>query len=108
MVYDVCAFSHNAGERPSEKELLKHICPQAIDKWKQVCTHLGIESPRVTGFERSHPNDTSQAFFQSLAFWLQGNAEGPITWKTLLEALEDAEKKQLAEDLKHKLFEGSL
>ena len=108
--YNGCALSHNAEMKPTEKEFRKHICKAAIGKWKAVCTYLDINKPTVQRFQEENPNDISEAFFGCLCHWLEGNADEliSITWNTLLEALIDAELKQLAEELRRKLLEGSL
>ena len=108
MFYNGCAFSHNAEMKPTEKEFRKHICRTAIGEWKAVCTLLGINKPTVQRFQEENPNSISEAFFECLCYWLEGNTDEQITWNTLLNALEDAELKQLAEELKRKLLEGSL
>ena len=69
---------------------------------------MGIENQKVKCALSSNHNDNSDAFFECLIYWLEGNADKSITWKLLLESLEHAELKQLAKDLKSKLLEGSL
>ena len=103
-----CPFSHNAGEKPTEKELRKHICSAAIGNWKRVCTYLGIERQRVQCSLSNNHNDVAEAFFDNLVFWRNGNTDEPITWEWLLEALKEAEERQLAKDLKSKLLDGCL
>ena len=94
--------------KPTEKEFRKYICKAAIGEWRAVCTYLGIDKPTVQRFQGENPNNISEAFFDCLRYWLDGNTGEQITWNTLLNALEDAELKQLAEELKRKLLEGSL
>ena len=62
----------------------------------------------MQSFSYNNPNKVTEAFFDSLVFWRNGNTDEPITWERLLGALEEAEERQLAKDLKSKLLDGCL
>lgn len=62
----------------------------------------------IQSFSYNNPNKVTDAFFDSLVFWRNGNTDEAATWKTLLEALREAQEIKLAEDLKSKILEGCL
>ena len=58
---------------------------------------------------KNHPGNTKEIIFQSIMLWHRGNSvDHPPTWSVLLKALEDAEYKELAKELREKLPSGKL
>ena len=50
---------------------------------------MDILEPQLEVFVKDNPLDTDACMNATLAFWLRGNARKPITWQTLIDALND-------------------
>ena len=68
-----------------------------------MLTNLGEEEATIEGFLDNSQGSTTEACFKGLVHWLEGNADGPVTWETLLKALKDSELKGFADDLEEEL-----
>ena len=79
-----------------------------VDTWRSLLTHLGVPVVKYKAlFEESQGNPT-RACFEGLVFWRGGNEPcKPPTWSVLLEALEEAEKREYAQRLREDLIGGS-
>ena len=64
-----------------------------------MLTNLGEEEATIEGFLGNSQGSTTEACFKGLVHWLGGNADGPVTWETLLKALKQSELKGFADDL---------
>ena len=88
--------------KPSQKDL-DQISKRAGAHWRSLLTQLGEDSATVEGFLLTSAGNTIEACFKGLVHWLEGNADQPITWETLLKALGDADMKGYAGFLETKL-----
>ena len=70
-----------------------------------MLTNLGEEEATIEGFLGNSHGSTTEACFKGLVHWLEGNADGPVTWETLLKALKESELKGFADDLEKELTE---
>ena len=61
----------------------------AVSTWKKLGQVLDIQQPQLEVFMKDNPYDTDGCMDDMLAFWLRGNARKPITWQTLIDALND-------------------
>ena len=86
---------------PNEKDLNK-ISKKAGTNWRSLLTELGVKNATIEGFLLSKGTPT-EACFKGLVYWLEGNADKPVTWETLLKALREADMKGYAEDLEKEL-----
>ena len=68
-----------------------------------MLTNLGEEEATIEGFLGNCHGSTTEACFKGLVYWQKGNADGPVTWETLLKALKESELKGFADDLKEEL-----
>ena len=68
-----------------------------------MLTNLGEEQATIEGFLGNSQGSTTEACFKGLVHWLGGNADGPVTWETLLKALKESELKGFADDLEEEL-----
>ena len=59
-------------------------------KWQELALALHIES-EVENIEASTNVDPSSACHEIFTTWLRGGYRGQVTWKTLLEALQDCD-----------------
>ena len=84
--------------KPSQKEL-NRISRKIGGNWRSLLTELGLEQATIEGFLQSKFGDTSEACFKGLSHWLDGNADKPVTWDTLLKALRDSCMEGIAKDL---------
>ena len=48
----------------------------------------------------NNPRNIEEAMFECIKKWLNGSTSKPVTWECLLKALEDAELKEQAKELK--------
>ena len=70
--------------------------------WKQVATRLyfeGYDILRIGKDERLAEDACRTVFIE----WLEGKGRSPITWDTVLQALNEAEQGELANDLEEVL-----
>ena len=60
----------------------------------------------ITGSLTLHikKEDSEEWCTEMMEMWLEGKGRQPVTWATLIELLEDAEHKRLAEQLKEVLL----
>ena len=68
-------------------------------KWNKLAVQLDFPHYKIEAIERDS-KDCENATDKVIFNWLIGSARQPVTWRTLLEALEDAEFTALATDLK--------
>ena len=68
-------------------------------RWSNLAVQLDIPPHKIQTIERDC-KDSEHAVDKVIFNWLIGSARQPVTWRTLLEALEDAEFTTLATDLK--------
>ena len=88
--------------KPNEKNL-DSISSKAGDNWRSLLTQLGVEEATIVGFLQDKSGKTSEACFKGLVYWLKGNADKPVIWKTLLKAMREANLTGYAEDLEKEL-----
>ena len=68
-------------------------------RWNKLAVQLDFPLYKIETIERDS-KDCENAMDKLICHWLNGSARLPVTWRTLLEALEDAEFTALATDLK--------
>ena len=105
LTHHFCIFVNLlADKKPTEKELRRHVASKASDVWKKVCTELGIPFRVQKTICDNNPGDPEGAFFECLVHWLNGNVEdSPVMWKTVLIALKQSDKVELAKDIEDTL-----
>ena len=79
------------------------IVQKVGDKWRSLLTNLGEEDATIQGFLGDSQGSTKEACFKGLVYWLEGNADRPVTWETLLKALKESEFKGFADGLEKEL-----
>ena len=89
-------------DKPNQKDL-DQISKRAGTNWRSLLTQLGEDSATIEGFLLGPSSNTIEACFKGLVHWLEGNADKPVTWETLLKALRDADMIGYADDLEKKL-----
>ena len=88
--------------KPKQKDLEK-IKKKVGDKWRSLLTNLGEEEATIQGFLDNSHGSTTEACFKGLVHWWEGNADGPVTWETLLKALKESKLEGFADDLEEEL-----
>ena len=78
---------------------MKVIKKVAVD-WTKVALCLEFDSSVIRVIEYDYPHMTERACEEMFERWLSGEACQPITWKRLIQALNDAEHGVLAQKLK--------
>ena len=68
-------------------------------RWNDLAIQLELPHYEIKIIEHDS-RDSKKAVDDVIFYWLNGSARLPVTWRTLLEALEDAEFTTLAADLK--------
>ena len=70
--------------------------------WEKVATRLYFEGHDILTIRRNEhqAEDASRTMFIE---WLEGKGRTPTTWETVLEALDEAELAEVAQDLKEVL-----
>ena len=88
-------------------EYLKHcsLIIKTIDRvaaeWKTVALHLHFEDHCIKVIEMNCHYQPVPACCSMFSRWLQGNGRKPITWRTLIVALEEANLSSIAQDLRN-------
>ena len=67
---------------PTLKTLLNDLTP-VNHKWHRICIQLGIPNNKLREFEKN-----GDPLVASLDYWLNGNTDVPITWESVVAALE--------------------
>ena len=71
-------------------------------KWKDICIQLGISNSKLHEFKMSLSHD--DPLTEGIDYWLKSNTDVPITWESVVAALESysVDERGLAEALKKK------
>ena len=97
------------GEKPKIHELqLLHgedretvrVIDKAAAKWEELAYGLHFESHDVANIKKNNPSDVTAACREVLIQWEAGKGRKPVEWRTLLQALEDAQLDEVAPKLR--------
>ena len=82
--------------------MTNELC-SVIDKWFQIGVQLGLDETKLNQIEADHHN-VDRRFSEVINFWLNGNTQVTVSWKSLVEVLESpfVNKKGLASRLREK------
>ena len=80
-----------------EKEI--RIIRSVASKWKEVATRLYFEPNHIALIEKNHPHDCESACREVFSEWILGHGRKPISWITLLKALNESEFSEMAREL---------
>lgn len=69
-------------------------------KWQDLAAQLKFESGVIEIIETKSKGCCEDAFDDLMRRWLRGAGKQPASWKTLLQALDAADFKTLASDVK--------
>ena len=109
IILDCCHFSYTSLQpeyldwKPSEVDLRTHVVKKALFRWQEVCTYLGITYEQVKVAFLNNPGNVQQAFFESLMHWHSGCTTNPVTWESVLEALNASELTEVAKNIQTEL-----
>ena len=107
----ICWCCSTAARKPAlhELDLLKgsnskktiRIIDRIAYKWRRVAIRLHFEAHQIEGIEQDCHYQTSDASRKMIMKWLDGGGSlrKPITWATLIEALEEADLSEVAKDI---------
>ena len=75
-----------------------------IDKWFQIGVQLGLSEAKLHQIEFDH-RTADRCFSEVIIFWLKGNTQVAMIWKSLVEVLESSfvNERGLAMRLREKL-----
>lgn len=82
---------------PSGKKL--KIISALASQWKKFGIHLNFDETGYT-LRNIKKECSEECCIEMMEMWLEGKGRQPVTWATLIELLEDAEHKSIAEQLK--------
>ena len=68
---------------PSLRTLLNELAP-VRHIWQKICIQLGISNSKLSEFEKIR----GDPFTEGLDYWFNGNTDVPITWGSVVAALE--------------------
>lgn len=69
-------------------------------KWEGLAAQLKFKPGVIDIIERDHKGCSEDAFDDLMKRWLKGAGKQPPSWRTLLQALDAADFKTLASDVK--------
>ena len=74
-----------------------------MNKWFQIGVQLGISEANLHQIEADY-RTVDRRFSEMISFWLSGNTQVAVTWKSLVEVLESrfVNKKGLAKKIREK------
>ena len=74
-----------------------------MDKWFQIGVQLGLSETKLHQIESNH-RTADRCFSEVVIFWLKGNTQVAVTWKSLVEVLESSfiNERGLAKRLREK------
>ena len=80
--------------------LLNEVASKAINKWRMVGLHLGIELQKLEAIENENRDSTILCYAQVFEMWKR-TGKPPYTWATIIEVLKApaVEEMQLALEL---------
>ena len=103
------ALNFHLDEKPKIHELqLLHgedgetvrVINEAAAKWEELAYGLHFESHDVANIKKNNPSDVTAACREVLIQWEAGKGRKPVEWRTLLQALEDAQLDEVAPKLR--------
>ena len=69
-------------------------------EWKAVATRLYFEGHEIRSISQDNPLNSVDACRETFTQWLEGKGRTPITWETIIEALEEADFSEVTKELK--------
>lgn len=97
---DLTLIKYRDGGEIKRLKLVDNI----LNKWDEVGRYLGIQEPKLQAWRTQTGNDPKRCCDNVVANWLQNPPdEYPLTWRGLIDLLEDADFTQLVKDLKKAL-----
>ena len=60
-----------------------------VDKWFPLGVQLGLSETKLHQIEADH-RTTDRCFSEVVSFWLKGNTQVAVTWKSLVKVLESS------------------
>ena len=82
-----------------------------LKNWKAVCIDLCIPTSKISESEQDNGGNVSQAFFDALLWWREGNCrdqQRPPTWQVLLDSIREAGFPDTAETIQKNITLGVL
>ena len=75
----------------------------AASKWKDLAIQLNFQPGTINIIQSDSNYRSEDAFDMLMTRWLDGGGRQPVTWKTLIHALEDIDLNVLAQDMRQTL-----
>ena len=75
----------------------------AASKWKDLAIQLNFQPGTINIIQSDSYYRSEDAFDMVMSRWLNGGGRHPVTWKTLIRALEDIDLNVLAQDVQQTL-----
>lgn len=89
-------------DNPKMSRLVKlNLIKKVASDWKNIGYCLELPGYVLDNIEHDTVNfGCEQSSHETFRRWLNGEGRQPVTWRTLIEVLQDADRKTLAADLK--------
>ena len=82
------------------KDILYSELSSVTEKWYMIGVELGLNSSILDEIKRDYFRDNSR-FKRMIIVWIKGEGK-PVTWPTLIEALQAVDENGIAEELRDK------
>ena len=80
------------------------VIAQSASKWERVALSLHFESHDMSRLSRDYHLRSFEACQTVFTEWLNGKGRKPVTWKTVIKVLKEAELSEVATDLEDVLL----
>ena len=83
------------GRKPSLQHLRNIVVPRVSSKWKTIGLNLNIKDCRLSAIEKSKHYQTDACCTEMFSMWLSlapHTGSLPLTWRSVLSAIEKAER----------------
>ena len=101
-------FPVNAA-KPSSRHLQFYVVNRVSGpQWKAFCRYLGMSREHFQAAEMNNPHDVNEALMEAIEKWSSSAPSTPLTWNSILTALEMHNMGDYASKLKSVILQGEL
>ena len=67
-----------------------------------IARHLGIRDHKIEQIDATYSQDTLESFYKMMYYWRESTAKEGTTFDAIIEALEEVNLKQTADEVREK------
>ena len=86
---------------PKLQDLMDALYHKVADKWKMIGVLLEIPKGKLASISEKYQGDPHRCLVDMLETWLE-RVDPPVTWATIVEAVEFLGEEQLGKELREK------